>query len=182
MSEEEAVRSPSGFDRSRLAIFSKRDARPLDETGMMTYERTDDVADYSRRVLDAGILDGTVVEQLFRHEGPDGFSLATARFKPNFPLARHSHDCDCMYYVVSGSLRLGSRVLGAGDGFFVPKDKPYGYIAGPEGAEVLEFRHATDFTFTMRESPAGKERIINAVIEHHPTWSTSGEAAPRPEE
>jgi hypothetical protein len=70
-----------------------------------------------------------------------GFSLTYAWFKSGYPLARHSHKADCAYYIVGGSLKLGSEVLGKGDGFFVPGGAPYTYTVGPDGVEVLEFRH-----------------------------------------
>ena len=70
-----------------------------------------------------------------------GFSLTYAWFKSGYPLARHSHKADCAYYIVGGSLKLGSAVLGKGDGFFVPGDAPYTYQVGPDGVEVLEIRH-----------------------------------------
>jgi mannose-6-phosphate isomerase-like protein (cupin superfamily) len=59
----------------------------------------------------------------------------------------HSHDSDCLYYVVSGSLKLGTEELGPRDSFFVPADTPYTYRPGPEGVEVLEFRHQGTFDF-----------------------------------
>ena len=46
---------------------------------------------------------------------------------------------------------MGSQVLDAGDGFYIPGDHAYGYRAGPEGAEVLEFRHATSFDIKLDE-------------------------------
>ncbi len=70
-----------------------------------------------------------------------GFSLTYLWFKSGFPLPRHSHSMDCAYYIVDGSLRMGTEVLGKGDGFFVPANVPYAYTAGPQGVEVLEFRH-----------------------------------------
>jgi hypothetical protein len=70
-----------------------------------------------------------------------GFSLTYAWFKSGYPLPRHSHKMDCAYYIVGGSLQLGPDLLGKGDGFFVPADAPYAYTVGPQGVEVLEFRH-----------------------------------------
>ena len=40
---------------------------------------------------------------------------------------------------------MGSQVIEAGDGFFVPSDAPYAYEAGPDGVVVLEFRTRTSF-------------------------------------
>ena len=68
-------------------------------------------------------------------------------FKKNYPLALHSHDADCLYYVIAGSLQLGTETLGPGDGFFIEANVPYTYTPGPEGVEVLEFRTASHFDF-----------------------------------
>ncbi|MDQ1430431.1 MAG: hypothetical protein QOF40_1033, partial [Actinomycetota bacterium] len=38
--------------------------------------------------------------------------------------------------------------VGAGSGF-VPADAPYAYTAGPEGIEILEFRHASAFDMVI---------------------------------
>ena len=74
-----------------------------------------------------------------------GFSLAYAWFKKDYPLLRHSHNADCMYFVIAGSLKLGTEELGPRDSFFVPADVPYTYTPGPDGVDVLEIRHNPTF-------------------------------------
>ena len=74
-----------------------------------------------------------------------GMSLTYAWFKSGFPLPLHSHNADCLYYIIAGSLKLGTEVLGAGDGFYVGTDVPYAYTPGAQGVEVLEFRTADRF-------------------------------------
>ena len=88
------------------------------------------------------IVSGSITTSLFAQGGPDGMSLTHVWFGPDFPLFRHSHPGygDCLYYVLTGSIVMGSRTLGPGDGFFVPNGLPYKYKAGPEGVQVLEFR------------------------------------------
>jgi len=88
------------------------------------------------------ISPGTSTTTLFAQKRRGGMSLMHSWFGPNFPLFRHSHPRlgDCLYFVLAGEILLGSRRLGAGSRFFVPNGQPYKYIAGPEGAEVLEFR------------------------------------------
>ena len=54
-------------------------------------------------------------------------------------MARHSHSVDALYYIVSGSLKLGTEWMGAGDGFWLSGDTPYTYTAGPEGLEIVAF-------------------------------------------
>lgn len=86
----------------------------------------------------AGLAEGIEARILF--DGP-GFNVAYAWFKSDFPLFRHSHGPDCLYQVIGGSLSLGSEVLRKGDGFFLPAGTPYTFRPGPEGVEILEFRH-----------------------------------------
>ena len=94
----------------------------------------------------------------FRQEGPDGFSLVSLDFPPGAILPRHSHSADCLYYIVSGGIVLGTRELGPGDGFFVPAEQPYGYRAGSEGVVLLEFRHSTAFDTKFHEKDPARFR------------------------
>ena len=104
-------------NRGGFQIFRTADAPSLDETAHM------DVADMTPELeagigvaLEAGFAEGNVVKTLFSQPG---FSLTYAWFKSGFPLPLHTHDVDCLYYVVAGSLQLGTETLNAGDGFFV---------------------------------------------------------------
>ena len=92
------------------------------------------------------MLDGTTVKLLF---SMPGMSLTHAWFKSGFPLPRHSHDTDCLYYIVAGSIRIGTEELGKGDGFFVGADVPYAYTPGADGVEILEFRASNAFDIKL---------------------------------
>jgi len=117
------------------------------------------------------IAAGTHNTVLFRGDGEDGFSLVRAWFGPHYVLPRHTHDGDCLYYVVEGSLVMGSQRLGAGDGFFVPSGAPYGYDAGPEGVVVLEFRSCTSFGMNIVGGQLDRLRkMAVAAEEHGDTW------------
>jgi hypothetical protein len=85
---------------------------------------------------------GATTTVLFAQPPPIGWILIHAWFGPGYLLPRHSHpaDGDCLYYVLAGQAVLGNRVLGPGDGFYVPNEHPYKFRAGPEGLEILEFR------------------------------------------
>jgi hypothetical protein len=74
--------------------------------------------------------------------GNGGMSLARVRFGPNLPLYLHSHPGwgDCLYFILSGELRLWRRPLAAGSAIFVSAGQQYRYTIGPDGADVLEFR------------------------------------------
>src|SRR5690606_20778947 len=76
----------------------------------------------------SGGADGSLTKVLF---AMPGFSLVYAWFKSGYPLPLHSHNADCLYYIISGSIRLGTEDLGKGDGFFVGCDVPCAYTPGP---------------------------------------------------
>ena len=123
------------------------------------------------RLSKAGRGDGYVLKTLF--DAP-GFALHHVWFKPNYQLSRHSHDRDALYYIVAGSIRLGTEWLGAGDGIYLPADTPYIYTAGPEGVEILEFRHDSDFSTSMRAgSQAYWDRMIASVEANRAAWCTA---------
>jgi quercetin dioxygenase-like cupin family protein len=151
-----------------MTIYRAEDATPLDKETMPP-----PVLDPAiRRELDLSpIAAGTSTDVLFRGDRDDGFSLVRVRFKTGYRLPRHSHDADCLYYIVSGSVIMGSHVLGAGDGFFVPADAPYAYEAGPDGVELLEFRTATTFDIDVRDQTVERwEPIVAAAVANHDRW------------
>jgi mannose-6-phosphate isomerase-like protein (cupin superfamily) len=115
------------------------------ESGHMRIEAYNDLQRAGMdKAIAAGMLDGDEVRVLV---SLPGFSLTHAWFKKGYPLPLHSHDSDCLYYIVSGSLRLGTQDLGSRDSFFVPAGVPYRYSVGASGVEVLEIRHETNFNF-----------------------------------
>ena len=113
---------------------------------------------------------GAAVSVLFRRAGEGACSLLHVWLKPGFLVTRHSHDEDCLYYVISGDAVLGSQVLRAGDGFFVPADHPYAYRAGNDGAEVLEFRGASAFNIVSHEKPEAWDAILASAAAHRDEW------------
>ncbi len=186
----ERYRSPRG----KFAVFQTPDLRQppspedmastdmsqaadgFDYTGLLGDNDEQEIRDTIGEMARA-IAPGSVVTPLFFQQGADGMSLVHAWFGPHFPLFRHSHPKhgDCLYYVVSGQIVMGSRVLRAGDGFFVPNGMPYKYRAGPEGVEVLEFRagggDADAPSMKLDESSLDAlRRIIDSAKEHQPQW------------
>jgi hypothetical protein len=155
--------------RGKFAIYRGADARPFSEIDVMDYDGvTPELQERLARLGEAGVEDGQTVKLLF---AAPGFSLTYAWFKSGFPLPRHSHDADCLYYIIAGSLTLGSETLGAGDGFFVPRDGAYTYVPGPEGVEVLEFRQAEHFNIRfLAGAPAFWEKAVETVRAERPRW------------
>lgn len=123
-----------------------------------------------------GVVPGGETKVLFNLAG---FSLVHAWFKSNYPLALHSHNVDCLYYVVAGSLKLGTERLGPRDGFFVPAGVPYRYTAGPDGVEILEFRHESHFD--LRVLAKGEQfwtRAVQTVEAHQTEWRDARPPSP----
>jgi len=162
--------------RNRVSFFTASGAPSLKESEMMDakgFAPPGVVSADDREILRSG----ETLQVLFRHAGEAGLSLVRVSFGLNYLLPRHSHSADCLYYLLAGEVRLGNRVVGAGDGFFVPKDHPYAYQAGPEGVELLEFRDATSFDFVVREdNPERWKAIVETARQNQGAWAASNHA------
>ena len=151
-------------------IFRTSEALSLDETAHMEVaDITPDLEAGIGAALEAGFAEGNVVKTLFSQPG---FSLTHAWFKSGFPLPLHTHSSDCLYYIVAGSLQLGTDTLGPGDGFFLDAGKAYRYTPGPDGVEVLEFRTQEDFDikFLAKTLPAW-QKISGVISERRSVWA-----------
>ena len=159
-------------ETSKFRIFRAKDAPSLEEADIMSLPE----------------FTPTQIEGMMAMYGPDmargdevkilcnlpGFSLAHVWFKKDYPLPRHSHNCDCLYYIIAGSLKMGTEELGPRDGFFIPADVPYTYTPGPDGVELLEFRHATHFNFKLlADSAAFWQRAAKTAQERSEEWRTA---------
>lgn len=167
---------------SRFAIYRGEEAPAFSEIDVMDYDgMTPALESTFAELTEAGVDEGQTVKLLF---AAPGLSLTYAWFKSGFPLPRHTHDADCLYYIVAGSLALGTATLGAGDGFFVPADMAYAYVPGPEGVEVLEFRTAERFNIRfLAGNPAFWSKALATVQAERPGWATQTPPharAPRP--
>jgi quercetin dioxygenase-like cupin family protein len=157
-----------------ITFFEASKAPTLDEDGMMApAEVNPDIY----KELDLSLMSGgSDVRVLFRTEGPDAFSLVHAHFQPGYRLPRHTHSTDCLYFVLAGEAIMGNRVIRAGDGFFVRANSPYGYAAGDQGAEVLEFRGSTSFDIRVLDQTVERWRpIVAAAAANRENWSLPSE-------
>jgi hypothetical protein len=153
-----------------FTLFRARDALPYEEAGVMTADPDSTTAseDFSP-LIEGGMLEGSQVSLLFSRPG---LSLTHAWFKTGFPLPRHSHNADCAYFIISGSLRIGTEELGPGDGFFVGTDVPYTYTPGEGGVEVLEIRTANLFDIKLLvNNKAWWDRAAERLGKVQPRWS-----------
>jgi mannose-6-phosphate isomerase-like protein (cupin superfamily) len=151
MGDLDMVKSASDETAPPFEVFKARDATDYDETVMYPGDATEEDKRGAAALVEAGLNEGSRVKLLYRRPG---MSLTYCWFKSGFPLPLHSHNADCVYFIVSGTVRMGTEELGPGDGFFVGVDVPYSYVPGKDGAEVLEYRTSSQFNGT----PLGKTR------------------------
>ena len=91
--------SPAGFK-----IMRATDAPGLMASACMTIEPMNELQRAGlKSVIAAGYLDGDEIKVLC---DIPGFSLTHAWLKRDYPLPLHSHDSDCLYYIVAGSLTI----------------------------------------------------------------------------
>lgn len=132
---------PAG--KARFKIFRGSEAPSIEASGVEKHQP-------DQPSLPAVVLDALAAsaDHGYSHRvlfAEQGMSLLHLWFKSGFILPLHSHDTDCTYFILAGSVRIGTTDLRAGDGFFVGAEVPYTYAAGSAGAEVLEFRAAEEF-------------------------------------
>ena len=150
-------------------VFRGAEAPGLDETDKMTLAGLTPIVEAGiARWVGAGVGEGNVTKVLF---ALPHMSLTYAWFKSGFALPLHSHDADCLYYIIAGSLKLGTEELGPGDGFFVGSDVPYTYKPGPDGVEVLEFRTVEHFDMKFQgRTEAYWDKVVAGMDAARPRW------------
>lgn len=156
----------------KFQIFRAKDAPSLEEANIMSLpEFTPTQIEGMMGMYAPGMARGEDVRILVNMPG---FSLAHVWFKKDFPLPRHSHNCDCLYYIIAGSLKVGTEELGPRDSFFIGADVPYTYRPGAEGVELLEFRHANQFDFKLLvDGEAFWQRAVKTAQERSAEWATA---------
>ena len=160
--------------RRGISIFRAEEATPLMETDFMAMPvMTGGALAAGGPEIYMSSAPGTDVRVAVR-QPPEagGFSILHVWFKADYPVPRHTHDADCLYYIVSGSVVMGAQTLRTGDGFFIPTGAPYGYTAGPEGVELLEIRHrVAQFDIQILEMNAGKwAAMADTIASHREAW------------
>lgn len=158
---------------SKFAIFRRKDIAPLTEEQFYAGATTDpQQREHMDKMLAAGWADGEETRMIFN--GP-GFALVHAWFKAGYPLPLHSHSADGLYFIVAGTLSLGTEDLEAGDAFFVPANSAYTYTAGPEGVEVLEFRQTAmiDFRILTKGGAGFWAKALQQVAANRDEWLTA---------
>lgn len=83
-------------------------------------------------------------------ESPDGMF--------DFVDAPHSHSVDEIIFVVSGSMLVGPRRVGAGTAFAVAADTVYSFVVKEEGLHFINFRASESFVSLVQDGKRGSER------------------------
>lgn len=163
-----AGKRPAAFE-----VFRFRNAADFAHSGMMTSDMplAEEVGELSQAMIDEGMLEGSQLSVLFRR--PGGFSLTHVWFKSGFPLPSHSHSTPCLYYIVAGSLTVGTQKLEPGDGFYIAANTPYIYVPGPNGVELLEFRDRDSFNIKVRDrNPKWWVKALERLKISRKAWPT----------
>jgi mannose-6-phosphate isomerase-like protein (cupin superfamily) len=153
-------------------IFRAKDAPELMESGCMSIAPITPLQRAGvMKAVEAGYTEGDMTKVLVQLPG---FSLTHTWMKKGYPLALHSHDSDCMYYVIAGTTRVGTEELGPRDSFFVPANVPYTHKPGPDGVEILEIRHATKFNFVnLSKTAAFWDKATEIVAANLEDWKSA---------
>jgi mannose-6-phosphate isomerase-like protein (cupin superfamily) len=159
-------------DTATFQIFRATDAPSLMEAECMSVEPYSEVQRQGMdKLIAAGMLEGDEIKVLV---DIPGFSLTHVWFKPGYPLPLHSHDADCLYYIIAGSIRMGTEDLGPRDSFFIPSDVPYTYRPGPEGVELLEIRQKGHFNFVnLAKGAAFWDKAAEQTAALRESWRTA---------
>lgn len=161
--------SSSAPEHPPFAVFRARDACDCTDEDYTTAPMSDVASDGMARLFENGFADGGKVKMLYSRPG---MTLTYCWFKNGYPLPLHSHDTDCLYFIIAGSLKVGTEELGPGDGFFVGGDVPYSYQPGDQGVEVLEFRTKDHFDFkVLANSTNYWNKALAGMLAAKPRWA-----------
>jgi hypothetical protein len=163
VSDEAEATEEAQPGKRKITWFDEADAVELMESGAMTPTYLS--PEVLKVIAGSQLSRGNGTRILYQDPDPDGFSMVHAWFGENFPLPRHTHSGDCLYYVLKGELRMGAKTVKAGSGFFVPSDRPYTYRAGPGGVEVIEFRKVSSFDMITLDQDAAKWESYTSIGE-----------------
>lgn len=160
-------------DTGKFQIFRARDGKELMEAKCMTVEPfTPTAREGMDKAMAAGLGEGDDVRVLV---DIPGFSITNVWFKHGYPLPLHSHSADCLYYIVAGSIKLGTEELGPRDSFFIPSDVPYTYKPGPDGVELLEIRTKNAFDFiNYSKGAAFWNKAVESIEQNRESWKSEG--------
>lgn len=116
-----------------------------------------DGSEAARTIMDDG---GPASAYKIREPGTDTDpQLVELRFHPDEEVELHCHDEPEIMYVLTGSMKLGSRTIGPGACVYIDGGVFYGFKAGPQGVHFLNFRSHLDNSFHL----PGKRQHIDTT-------------------
>jgi len=129
----------TGRSRRGISIFRAEEATPILETDFMGMPTmTDEALAAGGPEIYMASAPGTDVRVAVRQTPEEGgFSILHVRFKADYPVLRHTHDADCLYYIVSGSAYSYGRRMGPGDFLHADAGTDHSELWTEEGAQVL---------------------------------------------
>jgi len=146
--------------------------KPASQRGVIRDDYVPDpvVAEGVKRFGQEGAGEGAMARVLFCSPT---MHVSYAWFKSGFPLPLHSHDADCFYHIIAGSMQVGDQMLAKGDGIFIPAGVPYSATPGEEGVEFLEFRPTGNYDTRYRgKNPKYWDGIVDALQTRKGGWAT----------
>jgi mannose-6-phosphate isomerase-like protein (cupin superfamily) len=161
-------------DRAGYTITRAKDARPhsprkqrnADEPDFELHPAIARGLQQFRETADCG---GAAALTLF---SMPALHVSYAWFKSGYPLPLHSHDADCYYLVIAGSMHVGTEELGKGDGVLIPAGAPYTVSPGDAGVEFLEMRTSPDYdTHYRAKTDAYWDRIADTRRARKDIWA-----------
>lgn len=156
--------------RKRMAIFRAADAKPLE---IKEFAGVDATVMEKMAFQSAAMQQGVMPEDTKVVFSGGGVSLTHAWFKSGHIVPRHSHNADCLYYILSGELLFGTQVLKAGDGMFVPADDGYTIQAGERGAVFLEFRTSETYNMEFKNNDdAHYQKMADSFRDNAERWAS----------
>ena len=169
-SEEKIITADDESTPQRMQIFRHVDGKSVIETGTMSMAPSPpEVVASMKNAYAHGFGEGGKSRAVF---SSGGISLTHVWFKANYPLPLHRHDGACLYYIIAGTLRLGTVTLHPRDGFFLPANTPYTYKPGDQGVELLEFRVAEKFNFeSLMDTVKFWDKAAAISAENREAWS-----------
>lgn len=159
--------------RKRMTLFRAGEGIALDHETMPFDGVDPETMAGLARIMGSGprAADASHTTILFQSGGEESVSLSHAWFKTGFISPRHSHNADCIYYILAGEARFGAARLGPGDGIYVPAEQAYVLEVGNEGCELLEFRNAAQFNIHFKGNDAAHwEKVAQSYARHMPQW------------
>jgi mannose-6-phosphate isomerase-like protein (cupin superfamily) len=143
-----------------------RKQRGADEPGFALHPA---IARGMAQMRESGDVGGARAVTLFSNEA---MHVSYVWFKSGYPLPIHSHDVDCFYQIFAGSMKVGSEVLGKGDGVMIPAGVPYTVTPGEQGVEFFEFRTGPDYdTHYRAKTDTYWDRVSEVRRERKAIWA-----------